>query len=172
MAASDTMQSYHSSGERFLSHPSPVQLEGGDKVRAGLIASLVLPVVFIGFSFISGYGPLDHFEWVGVLFGFVMIYGFSLACFVVFGLPAIAILRSTGHLRIWTLMIAGVGEGALLGCLFYFLILQIDVGSAHGKTSVPPEFDMYGLLYGAGIFGLTGFLVAAVYGVVAKVSYR
>jgi len=135
-----------------------------------LIAPLIVPFSFLAFAVIFSNSLVDDLSWEDLI-GFVIMFGVlyivSLVGLVVFGLPVVAILSRIGRLRIWTMMIAGAIVGAMLGWLEYSFLF--DAGPGHGKP--PAEFNVYSLLKTAGIMGLAGFLVAAAFGVVAKIKF-
>ena len=149
-----------------MSHANSTQCDGDNRIRAGLIAPLPIPVLVFAIKIIFDYNPRELLEWPAALFYFAGVYLSALIGFIVLGVPAIKILSRIGRLRIWTLMIAGMVEGALIGYSFYLLF----GGVGPGHTSIQP--DIYRELPDIAMLSLFGMLVAAAFGIAAKIRFR
>lgn len=151
-----------------MSHASAAQRESYNRLRAFYVTPLVLLVLVVVVRIFIGD---EHYRWsvMGVFWELLFLgffYIFLWIGFVVFLWPAIEILLRIDRLTIWTLTIAGMAQGVLLACLIEFL--SPDVRTIHGETFVDPGFDFHL----AGRLGLVGLLVAAFYGIVAKIRFR
>ena len=164
-AGNDPKRTLDNLGEESLSQANSAQRERSNRLRAGLITPLVVTLLVFAIVFIRDGDSDDVLGllnwWLPVSIG--IAYLVFLSGFVVFGLPAIAFLGRIGRLRIWTLMIAGAVQGALLG---YFLFLLFG-GVGPGHTTIEP--DIYRELPNIAMLSVFGMLYAAIYGIVAKI---
>jgi hypothetical protein len=128
---------------------------------ATILAPLSVPAVFLALA-ISNSASIEELigPWGQTIF--FVIAGVSYGATLLIGLPAVLILRRFERLTLLALCVAGALGGAVVG-----FVIHLGFNN-HSLPNQPAHSEFGPALY----FAIFGILVAAVFGLIAKVRLR